>query len=159
MKKILKYLGLLISISSALVAVPQLLNFGAYLFSGGWLVDLPFADSITHWGGVLNGSLLIPTYVEYYELGIWGFGLIIAGILGVKFGYDLFKSKPGLFHKIIILEIFILAMIIGAIFAAEFSLDYLIPYIASLLPPLAILIFVLLNKKNLSVNTLDTQTT
>ena len=135
-----KYIGLFISISGAAVAIPQILNFIIVLAYGGWINQIPFADDVTHWLGIFYGSLLIPTYKEYYELGIWGFGLILAGLLGVKLGYNFYKNG-GTTKKLLLLEFFVLAVLSGIIFKFGLSSKFINMYVSGLLPPVLAIIF------------------
>lgn len=86
-------LGLALIVSGVLVAIPQLLNYVVARATNYWRVDVDLFDTLTHYGGILNGSLGIPTYKEYYELGAAGFSLITTSALTAVGGYLLLQSR------------------------------------------------------------------
>lgn len=126
--KFYKYLGILLAISSGLVVIPQLLNFSVFLGTGGEFVGLHILNLLTHYGGILNGSLAIPAvFSEYYDnrfLGFIGWGLIIVSAFGAKFGYDLMKLKPDAPIKIIFVECVIILFFIAFLFKFGFYIKF-----------------------------------
>jgi len=146
MNVVLKVLGVLLIVSGFSVALPQLLNFVTFLYFRGWVIQFPFADDITHYGGMLFGSLAIPTYKEYYELGLIGFGLILVAIIGVKFGFDLFRLRIKAFYELLFLALAVVILFIILLVQWGFYLEVAL---FGFLPPLFMMVLTVLGRKEL----------